>query len=294
MAKETANNGFIKIDRCILDWQHFTEPVLVQVFIYLLVKANHKEGWWKGHKCERGATMVSIRTMCDDLAMSAHTAIKALRTLESSGEIKRIMIDQKTSKTIITKYSQYQDVNLFSVANSATQSATLTATQSATKQERKERKEEYINNNKEIAHEEILNWLVNSQYLEQFAMTESISTELCKKLATDAVTEWKMIGTTHRSVSDARKHLLDHIRKQVTIMRERGTLKAADDMDKRLKPLIDDCNDLIDEGNNRDDVREFYAYWTQKCNDNTGRLLFEAQKAWNTRTRFINFLKRKK
>jgi len=294
MAKETANNGFIKIHRSIMDWQHWGEPNIVVVFLTLLLNANHKRQWWQGLRCERGETFITIDTLSYITKLSRPTIIRILKVLEDSGEIVRKRVDQKHTKTVIKKYNDYQDNNLFSGKMSLLQTLPQTLPQTLLKQERKERKEEYINNNKEIAHEEILNWLVNSQYLEQFAMTESISTELCKKLATDAVTEWKMIGTTHRSVSDARKHLLDHIRKQVTIMRERGTLKAADDMDKRLKPLIDDCNALIDEGNNRDDVREFYAYWTQKCNDNTGRLLFEAQKAWNTRTRFINFLKRKK
>ena len=294
MAKETANNGFIKIDRCILDWQHFTEPVLVQVFIYLLVKANHKEGWWKGHKCERGATMVSIRTMCDDLAMSAHTAIKALRTLESSGEIKRIMIDQKTSKTIITKYSQYQDVNLFSVANSATQSATLTATQSATKQERKERKEDIVVDDKIMhTHEELIKDLFSrDNTIQAFCMNERITLDQCRKYAEAVVIEWQLTDESHNNRSQAIKHLLAQIRKKAECDRERGiTFKAKNE---RLQPMIDFCKQLLNEGQSRDDVSAWFSYWTEDCNDNSGRMRFEAEKAWDNRTRFINFLKRKR
>ena len=295
MAKDSVNNGFIKIDRGILDWQHFTEPVLVQVFIYLLVKANHKDGWWKGYKCERGATMVSIRTICDDLAMSAHTAIKALRSLESTGEIKRIKIDQKTSKTIIVKYSQYQDNSLFSVAVGATQTATQSTTQSATKQEREERKENTTTTNvKEYTHEAVLEWLINSQFLEQFSMSEGITPELCRKLANDIVIEWKMTDKTHRSVSDARQHLLNHIRKAVASMRDKGTLTATIEKTKRLQPLIDDCKTLINEGYKKDDVAEFYAKNTQMSNDGTGRMVFEALNGWDTRYRFIKFLNDKK
>lgn len=298
MAKETANNGngWICLHRDIQDWEHFSDPSTVVVFIVLLLNANHKEGWWRGHKCERGATFISIRTIKEITTLSEHTIIRALRLLEQTGEIKRIKIDQKNMKTIICKYSAYQDYSLISGANTATQSATQTATQSATKQQ-------YNNNNNNTStaenknthtHEEVLNWLINSQYLEQFAMTEGITTELCKKLANDAVMEWKMLGTTHRSVTDARKHLLDRIRKQVGVMRSNGTITATDDVNKRLKPLIDDCNALIDEGNSREDVREFYSYWTQTTNDGTGRMLFEAQKAWNTRTRFVKHSNNKK
>lgn len=296
MAKETANNGFIKLHRSFRDWQHYGELSVMVVFIDLLLSVNHKDGWWRGHKCERGATFASIRTIAYSTKLTEKTVHKALKTLELTGEIKRIRIDQKNTKTIILKYNDYQDNSLISVVNSNTQSNTQTTTQSTTKQERKER-EEYQHrqeDKKTHTHEEILNWLVNSQYLEQFAMTEGITTELCKKLANDAVMEWKMLGTTHRSVTDARKHLLDRIRKQVGVMRSNGTLTANDDVNKRLKPLIDDCNVLIDEGNSREDVREFYSYWTQTTNDGTGRMLFEAQPAWNTRTRYVKHLNKKK
>ena len=289
MAKESANNGFIKINRSLLDWEHITEPVVLQVFIYLLLKVNHKAKWHNGKMCERGATFVSIRTMCDDLAMSPHTAIKALRTLEDSGEVVRTQVTQKLSKTKLVNYSKYQDFNLVSVAKSATQSAT----QSATKQERKERKEETTSTKKENAHEEILSWLVNSQYLEQFAMSEGITPELCKKLANDAVMEWNMLGTTHRSVTDARKHLLDRIRKQVGVMRNNGTLKATEDMAKRLQPLIDGCAALVDKGHPKAQVAKFYKDSTQLANDNTGRMKFEALGFWDTEYRFNEFLNRK-
>ena len=125
-------------------------------------------------------------------------------------------------------------------------------------------------------------------------MTEGITPELCRKLANDAVTEWKMLETEHRSVSDARKHLLDRIRRQVAVMRQNGTLKATEAIAKRLQPLIDDCKTLLNEGFNKDDVSRFYAYWTEDCNDGTGLMRWETEKAWTTRTRFINFLKYKK
>ena len=125
-------------------------------------------------------------------------------------------------------------------------------------------------------------------------MSEGISTELCKKLAVDAVTEWKMLETEHRSVSDARKHLLDHIRKQVTIMRENGTLVAMQDKDKRLQPLINECKELIAQGYEKKMVQKFYKHYTQTANDGSGRMQFEALGSWDAEYRFIEFLKREK
>ena len=290
MAKETANNGFIKIDRSILDWQHFGEPTVVVVFLYLLLKANHKNGWWQGLQCERGATFVGLRAIKEDTKLAINTVRSAISKLVESGEIKRIQVDRHHTKTIITKYAQYQDFSFGSVSKNDTLTDTLTDT----KQERKERKEEFTTNKERNAHEEILNWLVNSQYLEQFAMSEGITPELCKKLANDAVMEWNMLGTTHHSVTDARRHMLDRIRKQVGIMRNNGTLKATEDMAKRLQPLIDGCSALVDKGHPKPIVAKFYKDSIQLANDGTGRMKFEALGFWDTEYRFNEFLNREK
>ena len=290
MAKETANNGFIKINRSLLDWEHITEPVVLQVFIYLLLKANHKAKWHNGKMCERGATFVSIRTMCDDLAMSPHTAIKALRTLEDSGEIVRTQVTQKLSKTKLVNYSKYQDFSIVSVAKTATQ----TATQTATKQERKERKENKERDNKSRAHEEILQeWLSNRITLERFCMAEHLTIDQFEQLAQAVINEWAMTGESGTTESDTRKKMLAHIRRKAQAMNDRGLFVGAEPKDKRLKGIIEDCKMLIAEGYNVDSVREFFAYWTQPANDGTGRMLFEKQSAWDTRTRYIKNLNRK-
>ena len=292
MAKESANNGFIKINRSLLDWEHITEPVVLQVFIYLLLKVNHKAKWHNGKMCERGATFVSIRTMCDDLAMSPHTAIKALRTLEDSGEVVRTQVTQKLSKTKLVNYSKYQDFNLVSVAKSATQSAT----QSATKQERKERKEiDVVEINSAHAHEKIVNdMFATGIAIERFCMTEGITVDQCRELADDALAEWAIIGETHKTEKEVKKHILERIRKKVQSMRERGVLLGSIPEDVRLKRINADCEALIAEGAERKMVIKFYKYYTQKSNDGSGRMIFETLSGWDTKTRYVEFLNREK
>ena len=289
MAKESANNGFIKINRSLLDWEHITEPVVLQVFIYLLLKVNHKSKWHNGKMCERGATFVSIRTMCDDLAMSPHTAIKALRTLEDSGEVVRTQVTQKLSKTKLVNYSKYQDFNLVSVAKSATQSAT----QSATKQERKERKELIVDDKKHThTHEELIKDLFSRQItIEAFCKNEGITTDQCRKYAEAVVIEWQLTDENHNNRTQAIKHLLAQIRIKAQADRERGITFT--DKSVRLQPMIDFCRELIADGFNRQDVKDWYGYWTEECQDRTGRMRFEAEKTWNAKRRFNNYLKRK-
>lgn len=290
MAKETANNGFIKIDRKILDWEHITEAVVLQVFLYLLLKANHKAKWHNGKMCERGATFVSIRTMCDDLGMSPHTAIKALRTLEDSGEVVRTQVTQKLSKTKLVNYSKYQGVERGSSgAKTATQTATQTATKTATKQERKERKEDIdvVDNKCARTHEEIAADLFASRItIEAFCKNEGITVEQCRKLADEVLVEWELVGETHRTDKETKRHLLDHIRKKAQAMNVmRQTL------DERKSQFLAECKQLIAQGFNKGEVAEFASYYTQPTND--GRMLFETYKGWNTLTRFQLNQKRK-
>ena len=293
MAKETANNGngWICLHRAFKDWQHYGEPSVMVVFIDLLLSVNAKDGWWRGHKCERGATFRSIRSIAEDTTLNPITIRRALAKLEETGEIKRIRIDQKNTKTIVCNFSKYQNFNGVSVLKSNTQSNT----QSNTKQQ-------YNNNNNIVVVENnnthartkdlVAQILAAPIYLDPFLMQEHISKEQFKKLATVVVAEWQLTGETHRNATDEKKHLFAHIRKKVQAMREQGLLLESDDKQERLARLVNDCKALIAEGFPRESVAEFYAYWTQDCTDQSGRMMFETTKAWNTRTRFLKNFKK--
>ena len=291
MAKETANNGngWICLHRAFKDWQHYGEPSVMVVFIDLLLSVNAKDGWWHGHKCERGATFRSIRSIAEDTTLNPITIRRAFAKLETTGEIKRIKIDQKHTKTIVCNFAKYQDFGGVSVLKSNTQSNT----QSNTKQQYNK-----DNNNKERdktrAHEEILqDWLNNRITLERFCITEHLTIDQFTQLAQAVINEWAMTGESGTTESDTRKKMLAHIRRKAQAMNDRGLFVGAEPKDKRLKGIIEDCKMLIAEGYNVDSVREFFAYWTQPANDGTGRMLFEKQSAWDTRTRYIKNLNRK-
>ena len=289
MAKESANNGFIVLDRQMLVWQHITEPVLVQVFVYLLLKANHQAKWWNGHKCERGATFVSIRTMCEELSMSPNTAIKALRTLEETGEIKRIQVNQKLSKTKILNYSKFQDIRPRSVSKSVTQTITQGVTQTITKQQRKQREQYKGDNN--IAHththEEIIADLLKSQSLiEAYCKNEGITPDQFKRLAEAVSVEWSLTGEHYPTISETKQRLLAHIR-----MKAQATNVVSATFDERKAKFIGECKALLDKGYPKSEVAEFATYYSQPTTD--GRMLFETYKGWDTLTRFQINQKRK-
>ena len=287
MAKETANNGFIKIHRSIMDWQHWGEPNVVVVFLTLLLNANHKRQWWQGLRCERGETFITIDTLAFITKLSRPTIIRILKVLEDSGEITRKRVDQKHTKTIIRKYNDYQDNNLISGKTTLPQ----TLPQTLLKQERKEREENKERDNKTRAHDEILQeWLNNRITLERFCMAEHLTIYQFTQLAQAVINEWAMTGESGTTESDTRKKMLAHIRRKAQAMH--GYLVGASDEDKRLQPLIDDCKALVDAGYNRPMVQKFYKCYTQKSNDGSGRMLFEALGAWDTEFKFKEFLNR--
>ena len=99
-AKEEQNNGFIKLYRSFTEWQHYGEPSVKVVFLDLLLNANHRKGWFKGVSCGRGETFASIRTLAESNGLSTKAVQRALKILEDTGEIKRIKVNQKLTKTI--------------------------------------------------------------------------------------------------------------------------------------------------------------------------------------------------
>ena len=286
MAKETANNGngWICLHRAILDWQHWGEPNVVVVFLTLLLHANTRRKWWQGIRCERGETLVTIDTLRDETKLSKPTIIRILRLLEDSGEITRLRIDQKHTKTTIKKYSQYQDIS--AISGKAVLPQTLP--QTLPKQQLNNNNNNIVvDNNCARTHEEIADDMFKSQItIERFCMNEGITVEQCRKLADEVLVEWSLVGETHKSEKETKRHLLDHIRKKAQALNvQRATIE------ERKAKFIAECRELIEQGFNRGEVAEFAKYYSQPTAD--GRLLFETYKGWNTLTRFQINQKRK-
>ena len=284
MAKEGLNNGFVKLYRSFTEWQHYGEPSVKVVFLDLLLNANHKKGWFKGVSCGRGETFASIRTLAESNGLSTKTVQRALNILEDTGEIKRIKVSQKLTKTIILKYSQYQDISGFSVVKCDTQTTTQSTTQTTTEQEEEEGKNIIVENNTPARtnnNNNIIKELMSHTYLlEGFCMTEHITLQQCQELAEAVVNEWELTDEPDKG----RKHLLNAIRAKAQAMQEQGTLLTGS-IEERKKAFLDECKKLMDKGCNRDEVARFARYYTQPTAD--GRLLFETYKGWDTETRFL-------
>jgi hypothetical protein len=90
-------NGWIKIHRQILEWEHFNEPSVVTVFLTLLLNADRD-----------GKTEISLGGLSSATGLSINTVRTALAKLVGSGEISRSFVKGQNTTTTITNWSEYQ------------------------------------------------------------------------------------------------------------------------------------------------------------------------------------------
>ena len=90
-----------------LEWEWFNEPNMVKLFLYLLLKANHKSGEWRGEKVGCGQLITGLNSLSAETSISKQSLRTCLKRLEKTGEIQ---IESNTRYSVITicKYGTYQ------------------------------------------------------------------------------------------------------------------------------------------------------------------------------------------
>lgn len=100
-------SGWIKIHRKFLDWEWFNKSEAVHLFMYLVLKANHKDGQWQGIDIKKGQFVTSFGKISSDTGISLQTIRTLLKKFEKSNEI-NIQTTNKYSVVTICKYECYQ------------------------------------------------------------------------------------------------------------------------------------------------------------------------------------------
>ena len=130
-----SERGFIKLDRAIEDWRYATKPNYVALWVYLLLKANHKQKKVGDVVVERGCLMTSY----DSLARGTGLSVQTVRTILHHLNGEEIIVKSTNKYTLISivKYDFYQGYRKQT-------NKQLTSNQQATnnKQEYKETKKE--------------------------------------------------------------------------------------------------------------------------------------------------------
>lgn len=101
------NNGWIKISRDIINWEWFDTPGMVQLFIYLLVKANYTDKEWHDMVVRRGQLVTSVAKISADTGLSTQVVRTCINRLKSTNII-TIKTTNKYTVVTINRYNDYQ------------------------------------------------------------------------------------------------------------------------------------------------------------------------------------------
>lgn len=100
-------NGFIKLDRKILDWEWWDDITTFRLFMTILLMANWEDKKWKGKTIKRGQLWTSLPSLSKKARLSIQQTRTSLDKLKSTGEI----TDEATSSgrlITVVKYDVYQ------------------------------------------------------------------------------------------------------------------------------------------------------------------------------------------
>ena len=143
-------SGWIKIHRKFLDWEWFNKSEAVHLFIYLVMKANHKEGTWQGIELKAGQFVSSFGKISSDTGISLQTIRTLLKKFEKTNEI-NIQTTNKYTIITICKYECYQQENEDSNTQLTNKQQTTNKQLTTNKNDKNNKKENIYRNFKHLS-----------------------------------------------------------------------------------------------------------------------------------------------
>ena len=182
-------NGWIKIHRTMLQWEHFNEPSVVTVFLALLLNAD-----------KTGKTGITIGGIASVTKLHNNTVKRAIAKLVASGEITRQKYGSRITTTI-TNWSEYQSAQkLDRCEKSSVQKLDRYEDKNCTDIGTKNVPIQYNKNNKNNknivadahtrTHEEFIADALNDLRVEQGCMAMRITPEQYRQLVTEVTNDW--------------------------------------------------------------------------------------------------------
>lgn len=180
-------NGWIKIHRTMLQWEHFNEPSVVTVFLALLLNAD-----------KDGKTGITIGGIASVTKLHHNTVKRAIAKLVASGEITRQKYGSRITTTI-TNWSEYQSAQkLDRCEKSSVQNLDRYGDKNCTDIGTKKVPIQYNKNNKNNknivadahAHEDFIADALNDLRVEQGCMAMGVTPDEYRQLVTEVTNDW--------------------------------------------------------------------------------------------------------
>lgn len=137
-------NGFIVLHRKLLDWKYFMFSSAVSLWVYIIMKANWKDGYFLGTEIPRGSFATSISKIAADTGLSESTVRRWLKRFEDDGQIERKSSNRCTIIKV-SNYATFQDFADEGVNKQMTEQVTCQVTDQMTEQVNKQMTPNRIN-----------------------------------------------------------------------------------------------------------------------------------------------------
>ena len=106
------DNGFIILDRKMINWGWYQDINTKTLFLHCLFKANWKEGEFQKIKIPRGSFITSLSKLSEETCLSVSNVRTSLKHLISTNEITSKSYS-KFRVITINNYDNYQDLNKY-------------------------------------------------------------------------------------------------------------------------------------------------------------------------------------
>lgn len=136
-------NGFIKLERKLLEWEWWNDHNTTRLFIYLLLTVNWEDKKWQGTIIKRGSIVTSYYHLSINTGISIQSIRTSLTRLKSTQEL-TIKTTNKYTHISINNYEQYQQITSKLTNNQQTTNKQLTTTKEIKKIKKEKKKENKI------------------------------------------------------------------------------------------------------------------------------------------------------
>ena len=94
-------DGYLILYRSFLTWEWYSTPVVKDVFLHCLFKANYKDQNWKGQIIKKGQFVTSLEHLSKELGLSVQQIRTSLIKLEKTQNITRTSTSRNTIITVV-------------------------------------------------------------------------------------------------------------------------------------------------------------------------------------------------
>lgn len=139
------DGNYIKISRTILEWGWYGDINTKVLFLHMLLKANWKDGNFKGTTVPRGSLVSSTKKLSDETSLSEREIRTAISHLKMTGEVTSKSYNKYTVFTV-KNYDLYQSSDTQNDRQSTSKRHTNDIQTTTIEEGKKERREEIYNN----------------------------------------------------------------------------------------------------------------------------------------------------